>query len=78
MRSTRIAAIALAVPLLLAPPVLAAQDLSALAARLSAMTAVSGFEQSMADTLLTLLPGSRRDRAGNVVRTYGGGSGGLL
>jgi len=41
--------------------------------RFAAMTAVSGYEQRMGDTLGTLLPGARRDRAGNVVITLGTG-----
>ncbi len=48
-------------------------DLPALAARLSAMTAVSGFEQAMADTLIQLLSPAKRDRAGNVVVRLGRG-----
>jgi len=38
------------------------------------MTAVTGFEQAMGDSLLTLLPGSTRDRAGNVTLTLGQGA----
>lgn len=57
---------------------LAAQEpappLDALATRLAAMTAVSGYEQAMADSLLSLLPGATRDRAGNVVLTLGDGT----
>jgi putative aminopeptidase FrvX len=45
-----------------------------LAVRLTAMTAVTGYEQAMADTLLTLLPGASRDRAGNVVLALGSGA----
>ncbi len=59
---------------LLAPPALVAQTDSALPGlieRLAAMTAVTGYEQPMADTLVTLLPGAVRDRAGNVVLTLG-------
>jgi putative aminopeptidase FrvX len=55
---------------------LAAQEperLDVLARRLAAMTAVSGYEQSLGDTLGTLLAGARRDRAGNVVLTLGSG-----
>ena len=55
-----------------------AQDPGALATRLAGMTAVTGFEGAMADTLLSLVPGSVRDRAGNVVRVLGAGTGGLL
>jgi len=47
--------------------------LDALVERLAAMTAVSGYEQQLTDTLATLLPGSRRDRAGNLVLTLGSG-----
>jgi putative aminopeptidase FrvX len=54
---------------------LAAQDrdAGALVERLAAMTAVSGYEQALTDTLLRLLPGSRKDRAGNVLLTVGDG-----
>jgi len=38
------------------------------------MTAVTGLEQAMADSLRVLLPGSVRDRAGNVTLTLGQGS----
>ena len=55
-----------------------AQDPGALATRLAGMTAVTGFERAMADTLLSLVPGAVRDRAGNVVRVLGSGAGGLL
>ncbi len=50
-----------------------APSLDELAYRLTAMTAVSGFERAAMDTLLTLLPGSARDRAGNVVLRLGSG-----
>ncbi len=52
-----------------------AQDpgsVSALAGRLASMVAVTGYEQRMVDTLLQLLPGSRRDRAGNALLRIGG------
>ena len=55
-----------------APPI----DL--LATRLAGMTAVSGYERAMADSLLVLLPGSERDRVGNVVLTLGSGEPKLL
>ncbi|MDH4130257.1 MAG: hypothetical protein OEV95_00460 [Gemmatimonadota bacterium] len=55
-------------------PATAQHSVDSLAVRLSAMTAVSGFEQAMADTLLSMLPGSARDRAGNVVLTLGTGA----
>jgi len=38
------------------------------------MTAVTGLEQAMADSLRVLAPGSVRDRAGNVTLTLGQGS----
>ncbi|HEU5358616.1 MAG TPA: hypothetical protein VFU45_05840 [Gemmatimonadales bacterium] len=59
-------------------PAARAQAPAALAVRLSGMTAVTGFERAMGDTLLSLVPGSVRDRAGNVVRVIGAGTGGLL
>lgn len=45
-----------------------------LAVRLAGMTAVTGYEQRMVDTLLTLLPGSERDRAGDAVLALGSGT----
>ena len=45
-----------------------------LAIRLAGMTAVTGYEQAMVDTLLTLLPGAERDRAGNAVLVFGNGT----
>jgi putative aminopeptidase FrvX len=36
------------------------------------MVAVTGYEQMMVDTLLQLLPGSRRDRTGNALLRIGG------
>ena len=56
-----------------ASPLGSAQNVDALALRFAAMTAVSGYERSLADSLLTLLPGASRDRVGNVVRTLGAG-----
>jgi putative aminopeptidase FrvX len=50
-----------------------AQALDDLVGRFAAMTAVTGYEDAMADTLLALLPGARSDRAGNVVWTRGTG-----
>ena len=47
---------------------------ASLATRFSAITAVSGYEQSFGDSLLALLPAARRDRAGNVVVTLGSGA----
>lgn len=53
---------------------LALQSPDSLAFRFSAMTAVTGYEQAMADSLLRLLPGSSRDRAGNVTLSLGTGA----
>ncbi len=54
---------------------LTSQDrLSDLTLRLSAMTAVSGFERAMADSIQALLPGATRDRLGNVVLRMGSGT----
>jgi putative aminopeptidase FrvX len=44
-----------------------------LAGRLAGMSAVTGLEQRLVDTIISLLPGSRRDRAGNAVLTLGTG-----
>ena len=49
-------------------------DLERLALRFSSMTAVTGLEQAMTDSLRALFPGSVRDRAGNVTLTLGRGS----
>jgi putative aminopeptidase FrvX len=49
-------------------------DVAALAARLAALSAVTGYEQAMVDTVLRLLPGGARDRAGNARLQLGGGS----
>jgi putative aminopeptidase FrvX len=38
------------------------------------MSAVTGLEQRMVDTLLSLIPGSLRDRAGNAVLSLGAGA----
>ena len=53
---------------------LTAQTADSLAIRFSAMTAVTGYEQAMTDSLLALLPGSTRDRIGNVTLTLGRGT----
>ena len=50
------------------------QNPERLAVRFAGMTAITGYEQAMTDTLLTLLPGSSRDRAGNVTLTLGRGT----
>jgi putative aminopeptidase len=44
-----------------------------MAGRLAGLSAVTGLEQRLVDTLISLLPGSRRDRAGNAVLTLGAG-----
>ncbi len=49
-------------------------DASSLAERFAGMTAVTGYEQAMADSLRVLLPNAVRDRAGNVVVTLGRGT----
>ena len=54
--------------------VLALQSPESLAIRFSGMTAITGYEQAMTDSLLALLPGSTRDRIGNVTLTLGRGS----
>ncbi|MBA2626414.1 MAG: hypothetical protein H0U85_00215, partial [Gemmatimonadales bacterium] len=46
----------------------------ALVERFAAMTAVTGYEHAMADSVVALLPGGTRDRAGNVVLRLGSGS----
>jgi len=53
---------------------LSAQNVDALSERFAAMTAVTGYEQAMTDSLLALLPGSTRDRIGNVTLTLGRGA----
>jgi len=54
--------------------VLALQNPESLSVRFSAMTAVTGYEQAMTDSLLALLPGSARDRTGNVTLALGRGA----
>lgn len=44
-----------------------------LAVRFASMTAVTGYEQRMIDSLVALLPGAVRDRAGNAVVSLGRG-----
>lgn len=46
---------------------------AALAIRLAGMTAVTGYEQAMVDSVLSLLPHAGRDRAGNAVLAIGSG-----
>ena len=54
--------------------VLALQNAESLSVRFSGMTAVTGYEQAMTDSLLALLPGSSRDRIGNVTLVLGRGA----
>lgn len=44
-----------------------------LATRLAGMTAVTGYEQRLVDSLIALVPGAARDRAGNAVVVLGAG-----
>ncbi len=77
MRSKSNRAVAVAAALLTALPAyrLSAQtDVDHLALRFASITAVTGLEQAMTDSLLALLPGSTRDRAGNVTLTLGQGA----
>ena len=58
------------------PEYVRAQDpesLQALSIRFASIPAVTGYEQALVDTLLRLLPGARRDRAGNVQLKRPGG-----
>lgn len=69
MRSVRTAFI-----LSLALPVsLPAQSLESLTLRFTGFTTVSGYEQSVMDSLLALFPGATRDRLGDVSVTLGSG-----
>ena len=52
---------------------LRAQSVDSLTVRFAGMTAITGYEQAMTDSLLALLPGSTRDRTGNVTVTLGRG-----
>jgi len=54
--------------------ILALQNPDSLTVRFAGMTAVTGYEQAMGDSLLALLPGSTRDRVGNVTLTLGRGA----
>jgi putative aminopeptidase len=53
---------------------LSSQTVDSLALRFSAMTAITGYEQAVTDSLLQLLPGSTRDRMGNVTLVLGSGA----
>jgi len=52
----------------------AQRDVDRLAIRFASMTAVTGLEQAMVDSLRALFPGSTRDQVGNVTLTLGQGS----
>jgi putative aminopeptidase FrvX len=54
--------------------ILALQNPESLSVRFAGMTAITGYEQVVTDSLLTLLPGSTRDRIGNVTLTLGRGA----
>jgi putative aminopeptidase FrvX len=56
------------------PAAASAQGIDSLVNRFGAMSAVTGLEDAVADTLVTLLPGARRDRGGNVVLVRGSGA----
>jgi len=77
VRSNTASVAAILLSLTARPPVrLSAQsvlDLPALTTRLSTMTAVSGYESAIADSVQRLLPGATRDRLGNVILTLGTG-----
>ena len=49
-------------------------DVDRLTLRFASMTAVTGLEQAMTDSLLALLPGSVRERVGDVTVTLGQGA----
>src|SRR5256712_4159806 len=75
MKARRTAAV-LTLLLSALPPVrpFAQGDLDRLALRFASMTAVTGLEQAMVDSLRALFPGSTRDHVGNVTLTLGQGS----
>lgn len=51
-----------------------AQTPAQFAERLAGLTAVTGYERTLTDSLLAWLPGAARDRAGNVILTLGAGA----
>jgi putative aminopeptidase FrvX len=53
---------------------LQAPDPAPLAVRLAGMTAVTGYEARMVDSIITMLPNAVRDRAGNAVLRFGSGA----
>jgi len=72
MRSRSRSTLAALVAACFAAPALA-QAPDSLVLRLATMTAVTGFEDAMAESLLAALPGAGLDRAGNVVWSRGSG-----
>jgi endoglucanase len=68
-----VAVLALSFVALAGPAGAQAPALPDLAARLAAMTAVTGYEQPLIDSLVALVPGAARDRAGNAVAALGAG-----
>src|SRR5256885_16401072 len=74
MRHRPTAALSTLILSLLSVRLSAQGDLDRLALRFASMTAVTGLEQAMTDSLRALFPGSVRDRAGNVTLTLGQGS----
>lgn len=63
------------VALAAAGPIRAQEPLADLAGRLAGMSAPVGYEAAMADSIAAMLPGARRDRAGNVIlRPASGGA----
>lgn len=76
LTSTRLAHGTILLLYWLLPPVAAQErpSVSDLAIRLSGWMAITGYEQAAVDSLLRLLPGSHRDRAGNAVLRLGNGS----
>lgn len=72
MRSRSRSALAALVAACCAAPALA-QAPDSLVLRLASMTAVTGFEDAMAESLLAALPSAALDRAGNVVWSRGSG-----
>lgn len=72
----RMALVGLCVPA--ARPAAQLPPLDSLSTRLAAMTAVSGYERAMADSVRALLLGARMDAAGNVILSLGSGEPRLL
>lgn len=71
MRKARSGALML---LLASPASLSAQSIDSLTLRFAGFTTVSGYEQAVSDSLMTLFPGASRDRLGDVSITLGSGT----